>query len=147
MKAQFPERAHKIALDKTGRTLSDILVGDSKESMIESCNEFLKEDGKTAAHRCMVAHNAPFDKRFCHATWADIGQLFPADNWMCTMKYSRAWARKIGAASENPQLHTVLGFHNIKPLPGIHDAGSDARNTYLFWKKGMEEGIDHLQAI
>lgn len=147
VKCLYPERAHPMALEKTGRTLADILVGESKESMIQSCNEFLAEDGKTPEHRCMVAHNAAFDKRFIHATWKITGQEFPANHWLCTMKMAREWSKRIGAKPENFQLHTVLGFHGIKPLPGIHDAGSDTRNAYLFWKKAMDAGVDHLKAI
>ena len=32
-------------------------------------------------------------------------------------------------------------------MPGEHNAGSDARNTYLLWRRGMDIGIDHLPAI
>jgi len=147
VKCLYPERAHPKALEKTERTLSDLLVGESKESMIESVNEFLAQDGKNPEHRCMVAHNAPFDRRFIHAAWVSVKQEFPANHWMCTMAWQKVWSEAIGRQPENKKLHTVLGFHGIKPLPGIHDAGSDARNTYLLWRRGMDEKINHLKVI
>lgn len=147
IKAEYPERANSIALEKTGRSLVDILEGDSKEEVIKAFNDFLEEDGKTSEHRCMIAHNASFDRRFIHATWSELNQEFPANHWLCTMKFSKNWAKKLGSPPDNYQLHTILKFANIDPMPGMHDAGSDARNTYLLWKKGMDNNIDHLSAI
>lgn len=151
----YPDRATPMALKVTNRTFEDLLEGDSKDDVIEACNAFFAQDGKTPEHRCMVAHNASFDKRFCHDLWGSRRQSFPAICWMDTIKFAKDWSKKIGVLPEvNPEtgnpsfkLASVLKFANITPMPGAHDAGSDARNTYLVWKKGMELGIDHLGAI
>ncbi len=153
--ADFPERVSAKALEVTNRTFEDLLEGDPKEEVVSFCDSFFEQDGKTAEHRCMVAHNAVFDQRFCHALWASCGKSFPAICWMDTIKFAKEWSTKIGVLPETltktgkPSfaLASVLKFAKITPMPGAHDAGSDARNTYLVWKKGMELGVDHLGAI
>ncbi|KKN66639.1 hypothetical protein LCGC14_0469740 [marine sediment metagenome] len=155
IRAEFPERASDIALQVTNRTFEDLLEGDAKEDVVSFCDSFFEQDGKTAEHRCLVAHNAPFDKRFCHALWSSCGKAFPAICWMDTIKFAQDWSKEIGVlpsiltdkGKPSFKLASVLKFANITPMPGAHDAGSDARNTYLIWKKGMDLGIDHLNAI
>jgi len=147
IRAEFPERASEQALIVTNRTFEDLLDGDAKEDVVAEYEAWLEQDGLTPEHRCMVAHNAPFDKRFCHALWESCGKEFPAICWMDTIAYAKDWAKHIGKMPENFKLGTVLKFANITPMPGAHDAGSDARNTYLVWKKGMDNGIDHLGSI
>jgi DNA polymerase III epsilon subunit-like protein len=146
IRAEFPERASDIALEVTNRTFEDLLEGESKEDAVAACEAFFAQDGKTPEHRCIVAHNAPFDKRFCHALWESCGKSFPAIVWMDTIALVKVWAKKIGQQPKNHKLGTVLKFANITAMPGAHDAGSDARNTYLLWKKGMGENIDYLSA-
>jgi DNA polymerase III alpha subunit (gram-positive type) len=147
IRAEFPERASEQALQVTNRTFEDLLEGDTKEDVVSSCEAFFAQDGKTAEHRCMVAHNAPFDKRFCHSLWESCGKNFPAVCWMDTIKFAKDWSKQIGILPKNFKLGSVLKFANITPMPGAHDAGSDARNTYPVWKKGMDVGIDHLGSI
>jgi len=147
IKAEFPDRASEQALSITGKTIKDIIQGSKKENIVDECNAFFTQDGLTPEHRCMVAHNAPFDKRFCHALWGSCGEEFPAICWMDTIKFTKVWGNQIGRLPSNFKLATVLKFANITPMPGAHDAGSDARNTYLIWKKGIDKGIDHLEAI
>ena len=155
IKAEFPERASEQALRVTNRTFEDLLEGDAKEDVVSACEAFFAQDGQTAEHRCMVAHNAPFDKSFCHALWSSCGKEFPAICWMDTIKFARDWSVQTGVLPEtltktgkpSYALASVLKFANIIPMPGAHDAGSDARNTYLIWKKGMDMGIDHLGSI
>lgn len=146
IRAEFPERANDVALRITGKTFEDLLEGDDKEDVVNACNLFFNQDGLTPEHRCIVAHNAPFDKRFCHALWESCGQQFPAIVWLCTIKLSKLWSQKLGSKPENFQLGTMLKYAGIKPMPGAHDAGSDARNTYLLWSKGMASDLDYLQA-
>lgn len=145
--AEFPERVSPQALAATNRTFEDLLVGESKEKIVEECNAFFMQDGLTPEHRCMVAHNAAFDKRFCHALWESCRSSFVAICWMDTIKFAKDWSKKVGILPENFKLASVLKFANISPLPGAHNAGADARNTYLIWKKGMDLEMDHLNAI
>ena len=90
-----PERATEIALKVTNRTFEDLLEGDSNEDVVEYCNAFFAQDGKTPEHRCMVAHNAGFDKRFCHALWSNCGQSFPAICWMDTIKFAKDGQKRL----------------------------------------------------
>lgn len=147
VKINFPERASDQALEITGRKFEDLLGGEAKEKVVDLCNNFFAQDGKTDEHRCIVAHNAAFDKRFCHALWGSCGKQFPAICWMDTIKFAKNWSKKIGQVPKDFKLGTVLKFAKITPLPGVHKADSDARNTYLIWKKGMNLNIDYLGTI
>ena len=147
VKCEYPERSNKIALEITGKTMQDLLLGDEKLDVVNRCNEFFAEDGKNPESRCMVAHNASFDKNHCHSLWTEVNKEFPANHWLDTIRFSRDWSKHIGKKPENFKLATVLRFAGIKALPGEHAADSDARNLYLLWKKGMDLGINHLPAV
>jgi len=147
IKIDHPDRVSMQALEVTGRNYEDILGGEDKFEVVERCEEFWREDGLTPEHRCMVAHNAPFDKRFCHALWEDVGKEFPVVCWMDTIKFAKTWAKEIGVYQKSFKLELALKFAGISELPGAHTAAGDARNTYLLWKKGMDNGVDHLPAI
>jgi DNA polymerase III epsilon subunit-like protein len=147
VKIDHPERTQPQALAATGRVMADILKGEDKLKVIEECEKFWEQDGKTPEHRCLVAHNSSFDKRFCHAMWGSVGKKFPVVCWMDTIKFAKEWAKKIGRAPENYQLKTVLKFAGLVPKGKLHEAGADARNTYMFWKKGMDTKVDHLSSI
>jgi DNA polymerase III epsilon subunit-like protein len=142
-----PHLSQKMALEITGRTMESLSEGQPKEEVVEIVEEFMAKDGLTPDSRCIVCYNASFDKRFLHALWAKVGKEFPAHNWMCAMKFAKQWAKTVGNPPENYKLHSVLAFAKIKPLPGLHAADADSRNTYLLWKKGMDEGINHLTSL
>ena len=147
IRAEHPERAHPKALEVCGKTLADIIKGDSKESVVKRCEEFWEEDGLTSEHRCLIAHNAPFDKRFCHALWQKVGRVFPVVCWLDTIKLTKEWVKKAGVRQESFKLSSALKFAGITPMTGEHEAGADARNTYLLWKRAMDNKVNHLQAI
>jgi DNA polymerase III epsilon subunit-like protein len=114
---------------------------------VEACEAFWNQDGKTAEHRCLIAHNAPFDKNFCHALWASVGKQFPVVCWLNTMQFVKEWAKKVGHPPKKFSLEEVLKFAKIKAIGEAHNAESDTRNTYMLFKKGMELGVDHLTSI
>ena len=147
VKVDYPDRSSPYALEITKKSMQDLSNGDSKESVIKSCNDFFNQDGKTPEHRCIVAHNARFDKNFCHAFWGSIDKEFPAVCWFDTMTLARKWAKKIGIARPKLSLASVINFTGINPVPGAHSAEADSQNTYLIWKKGMNEHIDYLTCI
>jgi len=147
IKAEHPERVEQKALDVTGRTFESILEGDDKESVVEKCEEFWEEDGLTPEHRCLIAHNASFDKRFCHALWESVGKQFPVVCWLDTIRFTKEWTKKLGVYRKSYKLASALEFAGIDPFKGAHEAGSDARNTYLLWKKAMDAKVNHLPAI
>lgn len=154
LKAEHPERASLEALAVTNKTMADLLQGEDKRKAVEDCNKFFEQDGLTRAHRCIVAHNAQFDRKFAHALWASVGMEFPADLWLCTMAMTRQHVKATGIDIENKKnglkkqavnLHASLDFLGIKKLSGSHDAKSDSRNCYLL-KKGLIDiaNVDYL---
>lgn len=148
IRCEHPERANDQALEITKRTRKDIIQGESLLSVIESVDSFLALDGVAKEHRCMIAHNAPFDKNFCHFAWNSCKKIFPADLWLDTKTFAKSWANKLGIEKPKLTLGAALDFTGITPVQGTaHNAITDSRNTYMLWKKGMDEGIDHLPHI
>ena len=138
IKAEYPERADERALMVTGKSIPDLMNGDSKEDVIGMCERFFDQDGLTPSHRCIIGHNVSFDKRFCHAMWESVGRVFPAVCWLDTLKVSKEWAKKIGRKPDNFQLSTLLKFADVK-LQNVHSAEGDTRNLYIFWKKHLSK--------
>lgn len=144
---EYPERCSIEALKVIGKTIQELLKGCSKKSVVESCENFWAQDGKTPEHRCLIAHNAQFDKRFCHALWSSVGKKFPVTCWLDTMIFIKDWGKKMGVLIKKPSLQNSLNFAKIATRETLHNACSDARHVYLLWKRGMELKIDHLHSI
>lgn len=142
IRAEYPEKADWKALQIIGKTKQDIIQGEDKLTAVQAVNDFLNSDGQTAEHRVIVAHNAAFDKNFCHALWTKVGQEFPATAWLDTKPLAKSWAVKLGMVKPKLTLAACLEFSNLKPFAGQHNAKSDSRNTYLLWKKAMDENTD-----
>lgn len=147
IRAHYPKRASPEALAITGKTQADLRIGEDRLTVVEAVDKFMQADQLTEEHRCMIAHNAPFDKNFCHALWKSVGRKFPAICWLDTKVLAKNWAIKLGLEKPKLNLAASLEFAGITPLPGAHNAISDSRNTYLLWKKGVEAGVDYFPAI
>jgi DNA polymerase III epsilon subunit-like protein len=147
IKSEYPERANDQSLQITGRTITDIMKGADREDVVHVFNKFFNQDDLTPEHRCIVAHSAPFDKRFCHALWESVGETFPAVHWLDTVKVGKEWALKVGKQPENYKLPTMLKFAEVNPMKGIHNAESDARNLYLLWKKSHDIKLNQVKMI
>lgn len=148
IRAEYPKRASQEALTITGRTEADILKGESRMSVVQSVHDWILQDGLTDEHRCFIGHNCTFDKNFCHALWKSVDLKFPAICWMDTKTFAKLWANKLGLEKPRLTLASSLEFTGLKPIDDkAHNAISDSRNTYLLWKKGMDEGLDHLSCI
>lgn len=148
LKCVYPERANFDALAITKKTMSDLERGWEAAQVIEECNKFFAEDGLTPAHRCIVAHNAPFDRKFLHALWETYGQEFPAHLWLDTMSLIRDYAKKIGLVKPKVNLHASCDIVGIKKLSDAHNAKVDSRNTYLLHRNLVEEKkVDYLPFI
>jgi DNA polymerase III epsilon subunit-like protein len=146
--AEHPERASLDALRVTGKTLNDLKVGISKEEAVQDLEKFFESDGLTPAHRCMVAHNEAFDRRFLHALWAKCGKTFPANMFLDTMQMARAAAKNMGLVKPKVNLEAACDLFKIKKTATFHNAKMDTRNTYFLWKKLSEEvGVDYLPMI
>lgn len=148
IKAEHPETASDEALRITNRTRADLLKGDSKESVVEFCDDFFKQDGATPEHRCMVGHNVHrFDQRFTHELWRKCGKQFQAHLWLDTLPFTKAYAKKFGIESPSFNLPSSLNILKIAAKGVAHNAITDSQNNYRLWKKLMESGVDHLDHI
>lgn len=158
IKCEYPERANFDALAITKKTMADLERGHLKTSVVDECEKFFAEDGATPAHRCIVAHNASFDRRFLHALWEQCGKPFPANLWIDTISMTKDFLKKVDPATvtivktatgkPSTQLHACCDMVGIKKLSDAHNAKVDSRNTYLLFRNLMDEKqIDHLKHI
>lgn len=144
---EYPERSSEEALKITNKTLDDLKKGISKKDAVEIFDSFFNEDEKTSEHRCIIAHNATFDKRHLHALWGSLEKRFPADLWLDSKELARGYAKKIGIVKPKLDLGSVLKMAGLNERLGAHNATIDTQNTYFLWKRMMEENIDHLHLI
>lgn len=148
IKCDYPERANFDSLLITKKTLADLDKGKSKEEVIQRINKFLASDGLTPAHRCFIAHNWSFDKKFTHALYAKVGQECPVDLWLCTMALTRAYAKQMKIVKPKVNLQASCELLGVKKQAGAHASKIDTRNTYLLWQNLIEEKqINYLPMI
>lgn len=148
IKAEFPQRASPEALKITGKSVKDLYKGETKEQAVEAIDNFLLQDNSTPEHRVFVAHNAPFDRRFCHALWSSVGKIFPAVCWLDTKTLTKEALVKKGISK--PKDLTLKGSIQqigAKAYDGEHNAVVDTRNCYVLWKKATESNINYLTHI
>jgi len=158
IKCEYPERASFDALAITKKTMADLDRGHIKEDVVIECNKFFAEDGLTPAHRCIVAHNAPFDRKFLHALWETCGAEFPAHLWLDTMSLTKEFIKnadtskiqivKTPTGRVSTQLHACCDMVGIKKISEAHNAKVDSRNTFLLHRSLIEEKkVDYLPFI
>lgn len=139
IKCKNPERASFDALNITGKTIEDLNDGLDAAQVIISCEKFFAEDGTSPSHRCIIAHNASFDRKFLHALWEEYGKIFPANLWLDTMSLSREYAKQIGLLKPKVNLQAACDMVGIKKIALAHNAKVDSRNTYLLHKNLVED--------
>ena len=148
IRCNYPERASFDALSITNKTMEDLENGYDPEQVIKECEKFFSEDGLTPGHRCIVAHNANFDRKFLHALWSTYGKEFPAHLWLDTMSLSKEYARKAGIIKPRVNLHAACDMVGIKKIAKAHSAKMDSINTYFLHKDLVEnKKIDYLPFI
>jgi DNA polymerase III epsilon subunit-like protein len=158
IKCEYPERANFDALAITKKTMADLERGHAKESVVEECNRFFAEDGLTSAHRCIIAHNAPFDRKFLHALWEQCGLEFPANLWLDTISLTKEFLKKTDLSTVqvvktptgrvSTQLHACCDMVGIRKISEAHNAKVDSRNTFLLHRNLVEEKkVDYLPFI
>jgi DNA polymerase III epsilon subunit-like protein len=158
IKCEYPERANFDALAITKKTMADLEKGFDKEAVVAECNKFFEEDKLTPAHRCIIAHNAPFDRKFLHALWEQCGIAFPANLWLDTMSLTKEFLKtadtsqikiiKTPTGRVSTQLHACCDMVGIKKISEAHNAKVDSRNTYLLHRSLVEEKqVDYLPLI
>jgi DNA polymerase III epsilon subunit-like protein len=147
VKAKNPKNASFDALVITGKKMSDLYKGIECEQMITEVNEFFEQDGLTPNHRCIVAHNAPFDRRFIHHTWDAHNKSFPANLWLDTLAICRKITKKQGLIKPSLKLNDVCDRFGIKKFANSHTAAGDARNTHMLLSKFIEDKEDYIELI
>jgi DNA polymerase III epsilon subunit-like protein len=148
IKCESPERASFDALAITKKTMADLEKGNDRRDVVEECDKFFSEDLATPAHRCIIAHNAPFDRKFLHALWESCGKQFPAHLWLDTIPLTKQYAKQIGLVKPKVNLHAACDIVGIKKLSEAHNARVDSRNTYLLHRDLVEvKKVDYLPFI
>ncbi len=158
IKCVYPERANFDALAITKKTMADLERGYDREAVLAECEKFFAEDGLTPAHRCIVAHNAPFDRKFLHAMWEASGKEFPAHLWLDTIQLTKEYLKQTDQSQLNivktatgrisTQLHACCDMVGIKKISDAHNAKVDSRNTYLLHRSLVEDKkVDYLPFI
>jgi len=148
IRAEFPQRASPEALKITEKTIKDLYRGEKKESAVDSIDKFLSQDESSPEHRVFVAHNAPFDRRFCHALWQSVGKTFQANCWLDTKTLSKDILVKQGISKpKDLTLKGAMSQIGAKAYEGAHNAIVDSRNCYILWKKAMDSDINYLPHI
>lgn len=158
IKCIYPERANFDALAITKKTMADLERGYDKQAVVEECDKFFAEDGQTPAGRCIVAHNAAFDRKFLHALWESCCKEFPAHLWLDTMSLTKEFIKnadtsqltivKTPTGRVSTQLHACCDMVGIKKIFEAHNAKVDSRNTYLLHRSLVDEKkVDYLPFI
>jgi DNA polymerase III epsilon subunit-like protein len=158
IKCIYPERANFDALAITKKTMADLERGYDRAAVVAECEKFFSEDGLTPAHRCIVAHNAPFDRKFLQAMWEAEGKEFPAHLWLDTISLTKEFIKNADTSQLNivktatgrvsTQLHACCDMVGIKKISEAHNAKVDSRNTYLLHRSLIEEKkVDYLPFI
>ena len=154
----YPERANFDALAITKKTMADLERGYDREAVVAECEKFFAEDGLTPAHRCIVVHNAAFDRKFLHAMWEASGKEFPAHLWLDTISLTKEFLKnadqsqlviaKTPTGRVSTQLHACCDIVGIKKISEAHNAKVDSRNTYLLHRSLIDDKkVDYLPFI
>lgn len=123
-----PERT--IPADITRLTgITNEMVADKPTALdvLPSFREWLVE-------ATIVAHNAPFDRRFVDAQWREVfGEPMP-NPWLCSVRIARRLYPHLRSRSLGP-LCRALGI----PAAGLHRAGNDARATAQVFLRELDD--------
>lgn len=169
IKVKKPHIYNAQALEIQGITPADLKKGITLEDAVAQIDNFLLEDGQTAAHRCMIAHNAPFDRKFIHRAWDSIGKKLPADLWFCTQSFAKRHVQKHrnGAKIAEAQvkagvdikkdksgsLKPKFGLNNfmmgvgLVPKIGAHSAEVDVQNTDVLYNWLINSNTEFVSLI
>lgn len=158
IKCIYPERANFDALAITKKTMADLERGYDRDAVVAECEKFFAEDGLTPAHRCIIAHNAPFDRKFLQAMWEAAGKEFPAHLWLDTISMTKDFLKnadqtqlnivKTATGKVSTKLHACCDMVGIKKISEAHNAKVDSRNTYLLYRNLIDEKkVDYLPLV
>ena len=114
IKVRRPHVYSAQALEVQGITIDDLKKGIKIEEAVENIDRFFAEDGQKPAGRCIIAHNAPFDRKFVHRAWDSCGKDFPADLWLCTQSFAKRHVQKHRNGEKIAQAQIDGGVDGVK---------------------------------
>lgn len=168
IKLKNPNVYDRRALEVQGITPKDLKEGIPLEEAVEKIDAFLQEDGKTKAHRCIIAHNAPFDRKFLQKAWDSVTKEFLADLWICTQSFAKRFVKKHGGTKVAEMqikngidikkdrfgnLKPKFGLNNfmmgigLEPKTGAHNAHVDVLNTEVLYNWLMNSNTEYLSLV
>jgi len=137
VKALNPKNANADALRITRKTFADLFHGEDLIDAIDKLDEFLNLDGLDPAHRVIVGHNIPFDRRFLWKAYELYDKRLPADMWLDTLPLMRKHFKRIGETTKNLKLIECCDRKKIQKfgsLDQIHGAKADTQNNYALFR-------------
>jgi DNA polymerase III epsilon subunit-like protein len=170
IKVKKPHVYSPQALEVQGITPEDLKKGIPIEEALEAIEVFLNEDGQKPAGRCIIAHNAPFDRKFVHRACDRAGKEFPADLWICTQSFAKRYVKKHNnsdkvamaqmeggvdgiKAAKTGGLKPKFGLNNfmvgvgLTPKVGAHSAEVDVQNTDVLYSWLMNSNTEYVSLI
>ena len=170
IKVKHPHVYNAQALEIQGITPADLRNGIPIEEVAEAVALFFNEDGQKPAGRCIIAHNAPFDRKFIHRAWDRLGLEFPADLWLCTQSFAKRYVKKhnngdkIAKAQldggvdgikkdKSGSLKPKFGLNNfmvgvgLTPKIGAHSAEVDVQNTDVLYDWLINSSTEYVSLI
>lgn len=170
VKVKKPNVYSPESLKIQGITYKDLKEGQPIEEAVDMINAFLAEDGKTKAHRCIIAHNAAFDRKFVHRAWDSVNKEFPADLWMCTQSFGKRYIKKNSNGEKIAKAQLAAGVEDMKqeksgrlkpkfglnnfmlgvglsPKDGAHRAEIDVQNTLELYNYLIKSGTEYVSLI
>jgi len=170
IKVKHPNIYSTQALEIQGIYPEDLKKGICLEEAAEKVDSFLKEDGQTKAHRCIIAHNAPFDRKFVHKEWDRVNKEFQGDLWLCTQSFAKRYVQKHSNSEKIAKaqvdggtdgikmdkygsLKPKFGLNNfmigvgLQPKIGAHSAEVDVQNTLVLYNWLMKSNTEYVSLI
>jgi DNA polymerase III epsilon subunit-like protein len=147
LKCEYPQRANLDSLRITGKTIEDLKVGSDKFEVIKECEKFFNEDGLTPNHRCLILHNASFDRKFLQAMWARYEKVFPVNLYLDTISLMKLYIKQNELGKLKTNLDASCNLLGIKKTGSDHNARDDARNTYFLYQELMKKELNYLPLI
>jgi len=154
-----PENSSFDALKITGKTMSDLKEGVSRNEAVEEFSQFLTNINPNPNGICVIGHNIiSFDKKFLFALWEKVGERFPASLWLDTVALTGQFIKqsdittlnitKTATGKISKTLHASCDLLGVKKISTAHNARDDARNNYMLWKALVDQhNIDYLPHI